>query len=125
MRLRHGGVSVPIECAQVNRICGAASWAANPQKPIAGPYGGTDCGREQHGHALGLALVPSANQALSILKHLGVGCTARGSFFLGGLPALIFHPAAIEAHGPNGRLLRGPVKRKDTGAELVATKGWP
>jgi hypothetical protein len=35
---------------------------------------------------------------LGILKHLGIGRAPAGSIFLGGMPALILHFAAIEAH---------------------------
>ena len=34
-------------------------------------------------------------------KHLGVGRAPLGRFFLGGLPALILHLAAVEAHVRN------------------------
>jgi hypothetical protein len=34
-----------------------------------------------------------------VLEHLGVGRAARDSLILGDLLALIFHLAAVEAHG--------------------------
>jgi hypothetical protein len=45
-----------------------------------------------------LAFVPSTNQAFGILKQLSVGRAACGRFLFRGLPALIFHLAAVEAH---------------------------
>jgi hypothetical protein len=45
-----------------------------------------------------LALISSGDQALGILKDLRLGCAAPGGLFLGSLPALILHLAAIESH---------------------------
>ena len=65
---------------------------------VSGSDCGTDRGRKQHRHALSLALVPGLDQALGILKHLGIGRASSGRFLLGGLPAPILHLATIEAH---------------------------
>jgi hypothetical protein len=51
---------------------------------------GAERWREQHRHVLGLTFVPRRDQALGILKHLGIGRAARSGFRLGSLPALIF-----------------------------------
>jgi hypothetical protein len=37
---------------------------------------------------------------LSVLKHLGIGRAPRRSLFLGGLPTLISHLAAVESSSP-------------------------
>jgi hypothetical protein len=50
------------------------------------------------GGSIGLPLIPSGDQALGILKHLGIGRAARGGLFLGCLPTLVLHLATIEAH---------------------------
>jgi len=60
--------------------------------------GGADRRREQHGHVPGLAVVPCRNQGFGILKDLRIGRAALCRFLLGGLPALVLHPAAVEAH---------------------------
>jgi len=95
----HGRVGVTIECAQVDSLDSAASRAPHPQIPIARGDGGADRRREQHGHLLGLALVPGGDQPLGILQHLSIGSAARSGFFFGQLPALIFHLALVESHG--------------------------
>jgi hypothetical protein len=76
---------VPIERPQVDVAGGAAGRAARSQEPIADGDRGADGRREQHGHTLGLALVPGGHQLLGILKDLAIGCAA-GSRFLLGLP---------------------------------------
>ena len=45
MRLVYGRVAVTVERPQVDRVRGAASRAAHPQKPIASGDGGADRGR--------------------------------------------------------------------------------
>ncbi len=80
----HSRVAVTIERAKIDCVRGAASRAAYPQKPIPGGDRGADRRREQHRHALDLALIPGCDQALSVLKHLGIGRAARGRFLLDG-----------------------------------------
>jgi hypothetical protein len=95
---RHCRVAVAIERAEVEGLYGAAGRAPHPQEPIACGDRRPDRRREQHRHALRLALVPGAYQALGVLEHLGVGSAACGRFLLGGLPALVLHLATVEAH---------------------------
>ena len=87
-----------VECSQVDCIDRSASRAAYPQKPIARFNGGADRGRKDHRRADGLALIPGGNQALGILKHLGIGRAPGRSFLLRGVAALILHLVAVEAH---------------------------
>jgi hypothetical protein len=53
-----------------------------------------------------LALIPSGDQALGILKDLRLGRAAPGGLFLGSLPALILHLTAVKAH--NGSVASTP-----------------
>ena len=77
---------------------------------------GRHAGREQHWHALGLALVPRRDQALGVLKHLSIGRASSGSFLLGSLPALILHFAAVEAHCHSPNVIKSPVLRDQRGS---------
>ena len=105
-------IAVTVECPQIDRVDGPASRrAADPQKPIAGGDRGADRRREQHRHPLGLALIPGSDQALRVLKHLGIGRAAPGSLFLGSLPALILLFAAVEAHCHSPNVIKSPVLR--------------
>jgi hypothetical protein len=90
---------VRIERAKINRIDRSAGRAAYPEESIACGDGGVDRWGEYHRHTFSLALVPCGDQALRVLKHLSVGSAAGGSLFLGDLPTLILHLAAVEAHG--------------------------
>src|SRR5262249_772043 len=87
--------------AQIDCIDRWASRTTHPQEPIAGPDGGADCRRKDHGRGQCLTLIPGGDQALGILKHLGIGRATGRSFLLGGFAALILHLAAIEAHEPH------------------------
>src|SRR5262249_47561350 len=55
-------------------------------------------------------LVPCADQALSILKHLSVGRTALCRLLLRGSAALILKLALVEPHGPHGTSKRNRAK---------------
>jgi hypothetical protein len=94
----HCRIGMAIKSAQINATRRTARRASHPQKPIPRCDGGADRRREQHRHALGLALVPGDDQALGIFKDLSVGCATGSCLFLGRLPALIIHLAAVEAH---------------------------
>ena len=97
--IRHRSVVMTIWRAQINRISRAAGRAAHPEIPIVRSYHGADRRREQHGHPLGLALVPGGDEILGVLKHLGIGRAPGRGLTLGSLPALVLHLAAVEAHG--------------------------
>jgi hypothetical protein len=76
------------------------------QSAIAGDNSGAYRGRKDHWRPQRLALVPSGNQALGILKHLRIGRAPVRRFLLRGLAALILHFAAIECEPPSGSSLR-------------------
>ena len=63
-----------------------------------GRDGSADRRREQHGHPLGLALVPHGNQVFGVLKDLLLGRAARSRLLLGLLPAGVLHFALVKAH---------------------------
>src|SRR5271167_3172532 len=87
-----------IERPQVNPARRPAGRAAHPQEPIPRGYGGADRWREQQGHLPSLALVPGADQALGVLKHLRISGATGGGLYVGqGLP-FVLHLALIEAH---------------------------
>jgi hypothetical protein len=48
----------------------------------------------------GLALILGGDQALGILKHLGIGRAPVHRFLFGDITALILHLAAVETHAP-------------------------
>ena len=87
-----------VECSQIDCIDRPASRASYPQEPIARPDGGADRWRKDFWRPQRLALVPSANQALGILEHLGVGRAPGRGFLLRGVAALVLQFAFIEAH---------------------------
>jgi hypothetical protein len=57
----HRRVGMAVEHAQVDRVDRSASRAADPQEPIAGGDCRADRRRKDHGHPLGLALVPGGD----------------------------------------------------------------
>jgi DNA-binding phage protein len=101
---------MPVEPPQVDIASGAARRTPRPEEPIAGCDGGADRRREQHGHPLGLALVPGSHQLLGIFEDLAICRTSRSRFLLGLLPAPVLHFALVETHGSgimdqgNGRI---------------------
>jgi hypothetical protein len=90
---------VPVERPQVDIAGGAAGRAACAQEPIAGGDSGADGRREQHGHPLGLALVPGGHQLIGIFEDLAIGRAPSAGFLLGLLPASVPHFALVESHG--------------------------
>ena len=51
---------------------------------------------KDHRHALGLPLVPGADQPLGIFKHLRIGPAACSSLLVRSLPALVLHFSAVK-----------------------------
>jgi hypothetical protein len=54
-------VGMTVQHAQINRVNRSASRTADPQEPIASGNDSADGRREQHGHSLGLPIVPGAD----------------------------------------------------------------
>jgi len=84
-------------CAN-RRVDGPTSRTAHPEKPIARGDRSADRRRENHGHPLGLALVPGGYQALGVLKHLGIGRAPGCRFPLRGFTLLTLQFSLVEAY---------------------------
>jgi hypothetical protein len=70
---------------------------------------GADRRREQKRCPLGFALVPFLDQSAGVCPHLRIKRALRPGLLLDLATALIFHFAAVEAHGLNGRRAGGTV----------------
>jgi hypothetical protein len=57
---------------------------------------GADCRGEQEGHAPAFALIPRADQALSVLNHLGIRRAPGSGLSLGLRIPFGLNPAAIK-----------------------------
>jgi hypothetical protein len=92
------GPWVTIEGSKIDRLCCAACWTAHPKEPVPRLKSAADRRREQHRHALGLALIPCRYQATGVFEHLCLSRTPRGRFLLGRCSSPGLHLAAVESH---------------------------